>query len=129
MNIEKFTKQEIALRQIETALALYFSRGDLFSVITLAGAAEEILGQLLEQQKSSEGVRGKFASLFGILRPARRKRDPEEEFTGSETGSFLHLDVQREARFLLGRAIEDYVALTSAPTQAMLKFLSEAPAP
>ncbi len=38
--------QCIALRQLETALHLYFEGEDYYSVITLAGASEELLGKL-----------------------------------------------------------------------------------
>ncbi len=36
-----------ALRQLETALCLYFKGEDYYSVVTLAGASEEVLGNLL----------------------------------------------------------------------------------
>ncbi len=39
--------QCMALRQLETALRLYFEREDYYSVITLAGASEDIFGKLL----------------------------------------------------------------------------------
>ena len=39
-----------ALRQLETALRLYFECEDYYSVVTLAGASEEILGKLLEEK-------------------------------------------------------------------------------
>ena len=39
--------QCMALRQLETALCLYFEREDYYSVITLAGAAEEVFGSFL----------------------------------------------------------------------------------
>jgi len=46
MNI---SKPEIAKSQIETAIYLFFNREDPFSVLTLAGAGEEILGNLLSR--------------------------------------------------------------------------------
>ena len=39
-----------ALRQLDTALRLYFEGEDYYSVVTLAGASEEILGKLLEDK-------------------------------------------------------------------------------
>jgi hypothetical protein len=125
MNIQSFAKQDIALGQLETALELYFSRGDLFSVITLAGASEEILGQLLQQRSGSRGLGGTLSSIFEILRPRNRKKQDEEGLSGQEIGNQVHLDLQREAVFLLGRAIEDYIALAGAPSASMLKFMSE----
>ena len=129
MNIQRFAKQDIAVRQIETALQLFFQQGDLFSVITLAGAAEEILGGLLQEGSGNQGFRGALGSIFQILRPRSKKGEAKEGPSGHELGSFVHLDPRHEAVFLLGRAIEDYVALTGAPSASMLKFLSEVSAP
>jgi len=128
MKIQRFAKQEIALRQIETALSIYYQEGDLFSVITLAGAAEEILGQLLADRDGGSGHRGAISSLMQILRPGRRKEPGREEFSGQEDACFVHLDPRHEARFLLGRAIDDYCSLTGAPSAGMLRFQGEQPA-
>jgi hypothetical protein len=122
MNIQRFAKQEIALRQIETALDLFSRQGDLFSVITLAGAAEEILGQLLQERSGNQGYRGTLSSIFQILRPGSKKERGKQGLSGHELDSFVHLDPQHEAVFLLGRAIEDYIALAGAPSAAMAKF-------
>ena len=40
---QAYSKKDLALEQIKTALALFRDGRDLFSVVTLAGAAEEIL--------------------------------------------------------------------------------------
>lgn len=42
-------KAEIARRQIEVAAELFFSGGDFLAVVTLSGAAEEILGKLIKR--------------------------------------------------------------------------------
>ena len=42
--------QCVALRQLETALCLYFEQKDYYSVITLAGASEEMFSDLLRWQ-------------------------------------------------------------------------------
>ena len=124
MDIQRFAKQDIALRQIETALELFFRQGDLFSVITLAGAAEEILGGLLQERSGNPGYRGAITSIFAILRPSQKKQ-AREELSGHELDDFVHLDPHQEAVFLLRRAIEDYVTLAGAPSPSMLKFMSE----
>lgn len=43
----RLTKLEAAKRQIQTAIDLYFVHGDLISVMTLSGAAEELCGNIL----------------------------------------------------------------------------------
>ena len=40
-------RRDMAVRQLETALRLYFEGEDFYSVITLAGAADTVLGQVL----------------------------------------------------------------------------------
>lgn len=123
MKIEKFHKQDIGLRQLETALQLFLAGGDLFSVITLAGAAEEILGQLL-QQRDSKG-KGRFASLFAVFCPGK---GGGREGTGSdwqETDLCIHMDLHQEAVFLLGKAVDGYQALTGALTPDMQRFNEE----
>ena len=125
MNIQRFAKKDIALHQIETALEIFSRQGELFSVITLAGAAEEILGGLLLERDGSPGEGGMLASIFQILRPASRKKGTGEGFSGHEIDSFVHLDPRHEAVFLLGRAVEDYIALTGAPSAGMVKFMAE----
>ena len=125
MNIQRFAKQEIALHQIETALELFSRQGDLLSVITLAGAAEEILGELLRERSGREGLRGALGSIFQVLRPRGKKGEGKEGLSGHELGGYVHMDPHNEALFLLGRAIEDYVALSGAPSASMLKFIKQ----
>lgn len=119
MDIRKYPKQEIALKQLETALDLYFAKGDLFSVVTLAGAAEEILGQLLSQRRGGEPH--PFRSVLDILRPGKRSAG-----TGGgaplEDDLHLHMDLEQEALFLLGRAIEEYRTVAGELSERMLRF-------
>jgi hypothetical protein len=124
-NFQKYAKNEIAFHQIETALRLFFEEGDLFSIITLAGAAEEILGQLLQEKDRNSGLAGLFTSIFEIMRPKSRKNEEDSEFLRHETDDHVHMDPYREAVFLLGRAIDDYQTLTGALSTDMLKFNSE----
>ena len=119
MNIQSYAKKDIAANQIETALSLYFEGRDLFSVITLAGAAEEILGQLLQGRN---GKAGTFRSIWEIFRPGKRKATESEGQPGQESNTHIHMDLQQEARFLLGRAIDDYHALTGTLSGDMLRF-------
>jgi hypothetical protein len=125
MTIQKYAKEEIASHQIETALRLFFEKGDLFSVITLAGAAEEILGQLLALQGATPGHRFSFTSVLKILRPGKQREARRNGGSGDEADAFVHMDLEREALFLLGRAIDDYHALSGTLSARMLKFQNE----
>lgn len=118
MNIEKFHKKDIAYRELQTALKLFFAGADLFSVITLAAAAEEILGELLRQKEEEE--RGRFRSVSHLF--TSRKKEPVSSGTLNESELYLHLDLRQEALFLLGRGVDDYRALEGSQTEEMLRF-------
>jgi hypothetical protein len=47
MTIQTYNRLELAEKQLETAIGLFVSGGDRFSVITLAGAADVILCRLV----------------------------------------------------------------------------------
>ena len=49
MTFQRLTKADIALSQLNMALSFYLGGRELVSAITLAGAAEEILGKLCER--------------------------------------------------------------------------------
>jgi hypothetical protein len=122
MNIQKYAKDQIALNLIETALTLFFEQGDLFSVITLAGAAEEILGQLLQAKSDQPGLLRLLRPILGVLRPAGREEPGKKRGVSHETDAYLHMDLYQGALFLLGRAVDDYHCLSGALSPNMLRF-------
>lgn len=122
----KLHKLEIARRQLEVAADLYFSEGDYLAVITLAGAAEEILGSMLRRTdsvamidhlvpldkkltggRSFDTVNKEVNRVRNALKHAR---DSEEDELIVEPG---------EAIAMLGRAVVNYVSLTKEATPLM----------
>ena len=61
--------QCMALRQLETALRLYFEQEDYYSVITLAGASEEMFSEFLKSQLKSE-LRRLFEQKDFVVSPS-----------------------------------------------------------
>lgn len=49
----KTSKELIAKTQIDTAIQLFLSDADFISALTLAGAAEEILGSFIKREKNT----------------------------------------------------------------------------
>ena len=49
-SLPSYTKLELAVHQLNKAIALLLDEGDCVSAITLAGAAEEILGHIVSLQ-------------------------------------------------------------------------------
>ena len=124
LNIQRYAKKEIALNQLETALDLFFAKRELFSVITLAGAAEEIFGQLLRQSEAKGRV--SLRTVLDMLRTRKAKGSGGAASASSESELYVHMDVRQEALFLLGRAIDDYQALAGELGANMLRFNEEA---
>jgi len=123
------SKLDIAKRQLETAIDLHFTGGDYLAVITLAGAAEEILGKLLQRQ----GDRAMIDDLVELDRELTGGR-PFEEIRKEANGarnSLKHANDPSEdqvtidpgeAIAMLARAIVNYAWLTKSATPSMLRL-------
>jgi len=134
-----------ALQQLEAALFLYFEREDYYSAITLAGAAEEIFGQLLrarDGQSSYDSYTKNTVALKKILSGEYIKGEALDSKNCSETGKYrnmvrnflkhydwgrgsqktLRFDARQEAQDMLRSAIDNYYYLESNLTPAMQKF-------
>jgi hypothetical protein len=61
MTVRAYYRSDLALFQLETALRLFAEGKDFASVITLAGAADEIFGNLL-------GAKGQESSIESLKR-------------------------------------------------------------
>ena len=127
--------QCIALKQLETALRLFFEWEDYYSVITLAGASEEIFGKLL----SSEGGENSLDSikkdvsavhneLFSqnlkdkeIADRANKVRNNLKHWSSGKQ-ELVEFDAQEEAKDMLNRAIDNYYSLTGNLTASMRQF-------
>jgi hypothetical protein len=53
-----YTKRELAVHQLDCAIRLVLDDDDVICAVTLAGAAEEILGKLVEQLGKKHSLRG-----------------------------------------------------------------------
>jgi hypothetical protein len=119
---QELLKTEIAEKQLLKAIRLFCSGDDLVSTITLAGAAEEILGRLLEQLGQTNALSQKVNELcrmhhefFGL--PAARKEYYElQNHARNEMKHLIEkeavwLDLEEEAVSLIDRAIQNYNSL------------------
>jgi hypothetical protein len=129
----------LALAQLETALQLYFANGDRGSVITLAGAADEIFGKYLERTGRESSFKSLVlavtaiqAHLFGEpLEPEEVKAIADR--ANSARNSLKHIgeteivkfDLETEACDMLNRAIDNYWLLEQKLTPAMERFQRE----
>jgi hypothetical protein len=119
-------KLNVATQQLDTALRLYFGRRDYFSAITLAGAAEEILGVYLKRYKQPNAfdddleatlrvyrwLHNKEGSPERIQKTINRVKNASKHMQGL-TDIELFCDPREEAREILDRAVSNYYRLMS----------------
>lgn len=138
MTTQSHDCRDIASSQLETALRLYFEGQDYFSVITLAGNADEILGKILKAkgvEDSLEATKKSVAAVYQYLfneklsqkeiadRANRAKNAIKHGIGATPTVTF---DAVEEAKDMLNRAIDNYWLLENELTSAMMKFQREA---
>lgn len=135
MPMEKREKLKIATDQLETAIRLHDEK-NFVSAITLAGAAEEILGRLLkakggttalETRQQTTGVAYKI--LWGddttpkrVAHVANYTRNEVKHHDATGV-SFLEFDPKAEADDMIERAIDNHFRLTQDQTPSMKRFM------
>jgi hypothetical protein len=131
----RLTPKQIALTQLERALDLYLSGSDLVSAITLAGAAEEILGKLVRRldktpslELRAERKRRTFRALWPnrpdpgtkpFIKLANQSRNAMKHLITTEP---IEVDLNLEAGKLLARAVDNYSLLFGRETPKMRTF-------
>jgi iron-sulfur cluster repair protein YtfE (RIC family) len=136
MSIVKLTAEDIAEQQLITALRLWQNK-EYVSAITLAGAAEEILGKRLRKlgkEPSFDNLRDaivRIAKIHGDEDPKTEKlvaellnitRNELKHYAGDEA---LEFDLREDSVELLERAITNYMLLTGIIHEEMIQFWSE----
>jgi len=131
-------REDLALAQLQTALHLYFDGKDRGSVITLAGAADEIFGKLLVAAGRESSLKSLVAAvaeiqekLFGeavqpkhIADRANAARNSLKHWNTGDT-EIVQFDLEVEARDMLNRAIDNYWMLKQKLTPEMERFQRE----
>jgi hypothetical protein len=113
------TKLQVATSQLRLAIALFMEGREHISVITLAGAAEEIFGKLAASASSTpalsrrvEGARQLHIALWGndlgdkvFINLKNKTRNELKHFS---SGAPLAIGLEQECIRMLDRAVENY---------------------
>ena len=105
------------------AIQLYIGQTNLVRAVTLAGAAEEILGKLVRQEGKKtafEDVLNRLCEMHKLAfneHPDRKayadlRNGTRNEFKHLCSGAALSVNLDREASQLIHRAIENYQKLS-----------------
>ena len=129
------TYATIATQQLEDALHLYLERSSYISAITLAGAAEEILGKMVKHvgkhtslKKHVDGVMG-FHEIFQLIDLDEKKvidqcnkaRNRAKHLDDAKIAGVI-MDDKEEAKDLLNRAIDNYLVIFQKLSPGMKRF-------
>lgn len=136
-NTGLLTKTDIALEQLTVAIGFYLQRKHPVAALTLAGAAEEILGKQCEAQRKEPSIRRRAEAtraLYTFLWPHRmtpagkvfvdRRNLARNQAKHNDTGAPVTFNWNREAEQMITRGIENYRALVGRETPAMRRFLA-----
>lgn len=136
---ETLSNLEVAHRQIERAIVVFLDDKDYVSALTLAGAAEEILGKLLNKDGKEHWLdsisKGALRALGfrkkGFETPEALKARKEianianrykNRFKHYNDDGTITLLVDVAAAEMIARAISNYFVLTQRETEMMGRF-------
>jgi hypothetical protein len=137
--VETLTNLEIAQRQLERSIDLFMDAKDFVSALTLAGAAEEILGKLLNKTGKThwldEVLDGALEALGFVKEEtespdAKKARKEVADVANFYKNRLKHLSNEEHLSFpvdvkaaeMIARAISNYRELTGTETDAMGRF-------
>lgn len=123
---KSMTKQELALSQLNVAVRLYLQDEEYPAAITLAGAAEEILGKLAMSMGHVPSFKRKVRDLCEMFQAIWGREANEKDFADLRNrarnelkhignGDPITLDFEREAVALLTRAFENHILVIGSP--------------
>lgn len=123
------TRIDLAIDQLDVALELFLDKRSYAAALTLAGAAEEILGRALNLRKQANSLdewHDRIAEVWGTSRKDFVKKINEARNAAKHLASSDELeigfDVQTEAVWLLVRACDNYERLGYERTDRMWNF-------
>lgn len=136
---QKLTKIDIAEQQLLHAIELFCSDERIVSAITLAGAAEEILGKLVSGARQTNSIESEvtdkcelFESFFGRVENPKtfyaQENHARNELKHIGNGNDVELDLEQEAVNLIERAINNFKMLRPEGNSAFHAFDDKAAA-
>lgn len=141
--VREYRKIDVARSMLDTAIGLYLSNGDRFSVLHLASAAEEVVAGLLKGRRSGSSpicerdrtAREKTVAAIREILKARGLVRTEQEIGsflnavrngtkhhGGQDPEAITADVESEAWDSLFRAIDNYGRYANTLSEKMIEF-------
>ena len=130
-----YSRIELAVEQLDIALSLFLNNESFVSALTLAGAAEEILGKALQRKAEQNSLDWKYENTEWWWtelhdKPLSRKEFAEHEnrarnvakHIGESNEITVTVDLEDAALWMIVRACDNYRRLQLPGTARMLEF-------
>jgi hypothetical protein len=134
-NVAIYQKVVVAQRQLDTAIRLFLEANDCFFVVTLAGAAEEILGVELEHRGLTSTIRSiaevgaRVSAAFDDVSSSTKEIRDRANFArnhlkhhGDPHAPTITVDIRQEAIDMLARAFDNATMLDAAWSDEMYRY-------
>ena len=132
--LPSYTKQQLAEHQLDRAIRLLLDEDDAISAITLAGAAEEILGTLLELQGGKHSLQEFVETCVAMGRLHHREQWSPKTFVEisnyfrNELKHYVEgsdITVTEESAFdIIDRAAENLWRLSGRETEQVKRYMN-----
>lgn len=132
---QTYQRTDLAAEQLDVALALFLDERSYVSVLTLAGAAEEILGNALTHQGKEHSLKYKFDATAPVYQALHREPLVWRKFADDEnrarnaakhmrlpTDATVTMDLEDAAVWMIVRACDNSNRLGLPQTDRMLTF-------
>ncbi|EGQ8136932.1 hypothetical protein MZJ28_001458 [Vibrio parahaemolyticus] len=130
----KYNRVNLSIEQLEMAIDLFLSKKSFVSALTLAGAAEEVLGQAVKRRGEENSLQEQYriAKSTNWITPAKSWADFTTRNKNKVRNAVKHLaekdniefvaDIEDEALWMIVRATDNYRRLGFDDTDRMHEF-------
>lgn len=130
---ENISKQDLANSQLEVALRFYMLGQEYPAVITLAGAAEELLGKIVIGKRLEPSLKRTLRQSLALHTElwgddvnegafALYRNRARNYLKHLDAGEDLHMDYEHEAASMLSRALENFHLCTGEQHSGQFTF-------
>lgn len=130
----RLSKIDAAVDQLDWAIKLFLDHKAYVPAITLAGAAEEIIGEAVGAESAFRDLRGRLSEQSQVPETVvsqqylNRAKNWLKHWKELKDEEFIEIELEKEAVQYLARAISNLAAYdrsTSSETPRFLSWLSE----
>lgn len=133
--IQTYKRVDLAIEQLGVALRLFLDEQSYASALTLAGAAEEVLGKALEHSGRTNTMQYMYDRLAPAMELMKGRQFKKKEFADEENearNALKHMrtpeeetitaDLEVATAWMLSRACDNYNRLDLEKTDDMRRF-------